>query len=284
MNYARARRRMRYEAEKGKKIQQRRLDRDTRIYALKEALSGNSSLECLLVGEKTWIELTEFQQKRLFRQATAVATFLELCQKFKENRKQVYINDIRQMACNQCPFDLYSNTLRIWHKQFIHNGDKFSECLTGKWEREWLLEQTDLKQKACEFLNRFHDWKQVKDDEYLSTSMFQNFLNDELLQGLTVEELKGVTWPVSRETARVWMHRLGFGFGTYMKDVYFDGHDRADVVEYKVGFLKRMDAYQKRSHLFFRSSVHDARFKYVFSEVFRHLFSPKKIVMLLKFQ
>jgi len=51
-----------------------------------------------------------------------------------------------------------------------------------------------------------------------------------------------------------------------MKDIYFDGYDRADVVEYKVGFLKRMDAYQKRSHLFFRSSVHDARVKYMFSE------------------
>ena len=54
MDYARARRRMWYEAEKGRKIQQRRLDRETRIDALKEALSGNSSLECLLVGEKTW--------------------------------------------------------------------------------------------------------------------------------------------------------------------------------------------------------------------------------------
>ena len=42
------------------------------------------------------------------------------------------------------------------------------------------------------------------------------------------------------------MHRLGFGFGTDMKDIHFDGYDRADVVEYKVGFLKRMDAYQKR--------------------------------------
>ena len=77
---------------------------------------------------------------------------------------------------------------------------------------------------------------------------------------------------------------LGLDLEHNMKDIYFDGYDRADVVEYKVGFLKRMDAYQKRSHLFFRSSVHDARFKYVFSEVCRHLFSPKKIVMLLKFQ
>ena len=54
INYARARRRIWYGAEKGRKIQQSRLDRETRIDALKEALSGNSSLECLLVGEKTW--------------------------------------------------------------------------------------------------------------------------------------------------------------------------------------------------------------------------------------
>ena len=54
MNYATARRRMWYEAEMGRKIQQSRLDRETRIDALKEALSGNSSLECLFVGEKTW--------------------------------------------------------------------------------------------------------------------------------------------------------------------------------------------------------------------------------------
>ena len=67
---------------------------------------------------------------------------------------------------------------------------------------------------------------------------------------MTVEELRGVTWPVSHKTARVWMHRLGFGFGTYMKDIYFDGYDRADVVEYKVGCLKRMDAFIKSAHIF----------------------------------
>ena len=106
-------------------------------------------------------------------------------------------------------------------------------------------------------------WKKVVEIElYTVLQFFHNFLNDELLQGLTVEELRGVTWPVSHKTARVWMHRLRVGFGTYMKDIYFHGYDRADVVEYKVDFLKRMDAYQKRSHLFFRSSVHDARFKY----------------------
>ena len=42
--------------------------------------------------------------------------------------------------------------------------------------------------------------------------------------------MKGIIWPVSIETARVWMHRLGFVWNTYKKDLYFDGHDRPDVV------------------------------------------------------
>ena len=182
MNYARARRRMWYEAEKGRKIQQSRLDRETRIDALKEALSGNSSLECLLVGEKTW------------NRANWIPT--------------------KKFECDQ-RFEMLSLSVM---------------CLF-------------FRKKGVEF-----EW-------YTVLQFFHNFLNDELLQGLTVEELRAVTWPVRHKTARVWMHRLGFGFGTHIKDIYFDGYDRADVVEYKFGFLKRMDAYQKRSHLFFRSSV-----------------------------
>ena len=91
-------------------------------------------------------------------------------------------------------------------------------------------------------------------------------LNEELLPSLSIEELKGLDWPICKETARVWMHRLGFGYGTYVKDIYIDGHDRADVLEYKEGFLVRMDSYQKNSHLFFRCSVEDAQEKYKFSE------------------
>ena len=89
LSYTRARRRMCYEAAEGRTFQQRKLDRETIIYAPKEPLSGSSSL-----AEKTSSKCTEFQQKRLFTQATAVAPFLELCQEFKENRTKVYINDV----------------------------------------------------------------------------------------------------------------------------------------------------------------------------------------------
>ena len=91
-------------------------------------------------------------------------------------------------------------------------------------------------------------------------------MNDVLLPPLTVEELKGVTWPICKDTARVWMHRLGFGYDTYKKNIYFDGHDRPDVVAYKVEHLSRMEEYQKKSFLFFRCTFEDAREKYKFSE------------------
>ena len=53
--------------------------------------------------------------------------------------------------------------------------------MTGKWEREWLLDQSDLKLKAVEFLNRYDDWKSTGDEEYLAVNDFHKWLNEVLL-------------------------------------------------------------------------------------------------------
>lgn len=44
-----------------------------------------------------------------------------------------------------------------------------------------------------------------------------------------------VTRGVSLSTARRWLHREGFRFTEHRKALYFDGHERPDVVEYVVG-------------------------------------------------
>lgn len=52
---------------------------------------------------------------------------------------------------------------------------------------------------------------------------------------------------VSLSTARRWMHREGFRYLSYKKGLYFDGHDRPDVVEYRQEvFLPRMEEYAQR--------------------------------------
>ena len=63
----------------------------------------------------------------------------------------------------------------------------------------------------------------IGDDEYLTIDEFHDWFNDALLLPLSVEELKGVIWPLCKNTARVWMHRLGFGYDTHKTDIYFDG-------------------------------------------------------------
>lgn len=47
---------------------------------------------------------------------------------------------------------------------------------------------------------------------------------------------------ISEETCRVWMKRLGWENILHRKDVYVDGHERADVVEERVKFLDVMEA------------------------------------------
>ena len=44
------------------------------------------------------------------------------------------------------------------------------------------------------------------------------------------------------ETARKWMHEMGFVVLTARKGSYVDGHERDDVVEYRKKFLQRMVA------------------------------------------
>lgn len=52
---------------------------------------------------------------------------------------------------------------------------------------------------------------------------------------------------VSISTARRWMRREGFRFESYRKGLYYDGHDRADVVEYRQqSFLPEMERHKQR--------------------------------------
>ena len=49
-------------------------------------------------------------------------------------------------------------------------------------------------------------------------------------------------------TARRWLHDLGFSPTLYRKGLYFDGHERADVVEYRRIYLQKLEVLQI-SHL-----------------------------------
>ena len=51
---------------------------------------------------------------------------------------------------------------------------------------------------------------------------------------------------VSAETARRWLHKLGFKQVDHHKKVYFDGHEWEDVVAYRERFVETLDSLNRR--------------------------------------
>ena len=70
--------------------------------------------------------------------------------------------------------------------------------------------------------------------------MFCQWVNDNLLPNETLEP--GFPRKISVETARKWMHELGFEVVTKKKGTFVDGHEREDVVQYRKTFLRKMAA------------------------------------------
>ena len=51
---------------------------------------------------------------------------------------------------------------------------------------------------------------------------------------------------MSSETARRWLHRLGFSVVSSGKGVYFDGHERDDVVSDRLQYLQELKEFDQR--------------------------------------
>ena len=64
------------------------------------------------------------------------------------------------------------------------------------------------------------------------------WVNKSLLPNSTIEP--GFPRKIAIETARKWLHELGFEVVTARKGIFIDGHEREDVVTYRKQFLRRM--------------------------------------------
>ena len=78
----------------------------------------------------------------------------------------------------------------------------------------------------------------VKGRPNLTAATFCEWVNEKLLPNATLAP----TFPrrVSVETARCWLHELGFSVERAQKGTFVDGDERDDVVAYRNKFLCRM--------------------------------------------
>ena len=97
------------------------------------------------------------------------------------------------------------------------------------WNNEYLNKKASryIRGNAC-----------VKGRPNLTAGMFCHWVNETLLPNETLEP--GFPRKVVVDTARKWMHELGFQVLTAKKGAFVDGHEREDVVQYRKKFLRQM--------------------------------------------
>jgi len=78
----------------------------------------------------------------------------------------------------------------------------------------------------------------VKGKPNMTLCSFCRWINETLLQQNVLES--GFPRKIGLETARTWLHELGFSKIEAKKGTYVDGHERDDVVEYRGKFLRKM--------------------------------------------
>jgi hypothetical protein len=118
-----------------------------------------------------------------------------------------------------------SRVIVSWTKYFVLNGT-LPEMKQGRSQKtDSLLNDEDVQDELVEYL------RDLKPEER-TVPRFQQHINE--THGL-----------VSLRTARRWLHILGFSYGSHI-GIYFDGHEREDVVAYRKQFLDRIKSYLPR--------------------------------------
>ena len=85
-------------------------------------------------------------------------------------------------------------------------------------------------------------WLRQQKPETRSPSNLKAYIEETLFPEL-IGHIKKDT--ISEKTCRRYMHLWGYKYNERRKDIYFDGHERSDVVAYRKEWLKRMFVYKK---------------------------------------
>ena len=126
-------------------------------------------------------------------------------------------------------------TIRQWHADFHKNGS-ISDSKQGRYQRTGILWSCeDLNKKAYQYVRESAN---VKGQSNLTKHSFCRWVNEELLPNGILEP--GFPRCISVETARKWLHAMGFEVLAADKGMFFDGHEREDAVKEREKSLSKM--------------------------------------------
>ena len=129
-------------------------------------------------------------------------------------------------------------TIREWWSGFIDNDCTFSGTLQGAYQRSGVLwSNEELNETIRKYVQ---ENAALKGRPNMTAMSFTTWVNTELSPSQVLEP--GFPRNISVETGRKWLHELGFFIVDRKKGIYYDGHERKDVVEYRRKFLRKVAA------------------------------------------
>lgn len=126
--------------------------------------------------------------------------------------------------------------IRDWAKQYRTSGE-LSVYKQGRHPKRATLIDDEAVQAACQNYLR-----NLKPDERTEHGYCRWFSDVYYVQRFGVSRAT----PLSPKTARAWFEKLGWYMWSKKKGIYVDGHERADVVQYRATFLESIRKYQCR--------------------------------------
>ena len=127
-------------------------------------------------------------------------------------------------------------TVRAWRKDFLSNHRSFKER-RGKYAWYDALDDEEYRDMCLEWVRNN---AYVKGKPNMTAEDFCSWVNVNLLPRV-LENHASAPSKITARTARSWLHKLGFEQVSSKKGIYINGYERADVVEYRKLYLKKLD-------------------------------------------
>ena len=162
-----------------------------------------------------------------------------------------YTVDLAVKAGKMVVPPMSGRTVERQHREWVANANKSADGVgsfkldgRGKAEREWILNEEDLKRK-------FTTWM-TANSKNLTKLSATAYVNDILLKDIPEEVLTGyyfLTLPISSTTTLAWMKICGAEKVWYKQNYYNDKHEDPEVIESRVKYTQVAEELELRQEL-----------------------------------
>jgi len=190
---------------------------DNNDYNVKNNIEELKKLECILSNKKK-------QTAHDYLQYWAIHKYFVYLEKYKLGKIQ---------ASERAAEEVYdkgsyqARIIRKWAKFWLENRTLYKSMQGCHQKTKSFIDDEDIINKSLIFIRQNNGKITPKD--------YQNYVNLILFSDMGIVNKK-----ITVKTSRVWLKKIGLVPQPRKKGIYFDGHERKDVLEYRAKFLEEL--------------------------------------------